>query len=392
MKRILCFLACLSLILAGCGKKTAIEETNIATNPVETTVPVAVDTPDIIPEQVAMYAVDVPTDTQVTRAEDDTVIFSCTNQTIHMTIPEPEVAEKIASDFESRIESGKPTADSILAAAQANYDSSPNWTPYLYDLTYSPMRMDQGILSLYGNCVTFSGSAHPERIGVSASYDLLTGDVLTLASIMTPEAVTDDFCKLVINKLTALKNELNLYEGFEQTVEYYFSQDESLNEDWYFSTTGLCFYFAPYEVAPYSSGVIIAEIPYSELVGLLYDGYFPAERETASGALLVTDLNNTDISQFSQIAELIRNPDGQIVFLHTKGLVWNFKIECGVWHSNNTAFTPVYTALFSAALSPGDAVMLQSNDLTDLRISYICGDETIIAHLVQTEQGIEFVF
>lgn len=390
MKRIICILACLCL-LGGCSKKTTTAEPINTTIPVEDTVPVA-ETPIVIPDQQAMYALSVPAITEITRSEDDTVIFSYTHQSINLSLPEQDVADRVINDFKGRIYAGKLTADSILAAAETDYKPSDSWTPYLYDLTYSPMRMDQGVLSLFGNCVTYSGASHPEKLGVSASYDLVTGDVLTLASIMTPDATVEDFCKLTIDKLNTIKNEKYIYDGFEYTVEHHFAQDESLNQNWYFSTTGLCFYFAPYEIAPYSSGIIIAEIPYNELVGLIYDGYFPAERETAAGTLQVTDLNNTDISQFTQIPELILNPDGSVVFLHTNGLLWNVKIESGVWHNNGATFTPVYTAFFAASLSPGDAVMLQTNELSDLRISYNNGIDTVITHFDQGEQTIKLIF
>lgn len=387
MKKILSLIICLSLLLAGCAKPNTDEtQTTPAITTQTTTEPTV-----ILPQQEAMYAVSVPTISESSRAEDGTVIFSYTHQSMMLTLPDPDVANKVIIDFLSRIDAGASNVDTLLAAAKANYNGASDWTPYLYNLTYSPMRMDQSVLSLFGNCVTYSGASHPERVSTSASYDLVTGDVLTLGSIMSAQATTEGFCDLVLEELGKVKEEKFLYDGYENTVRQRFSMDESQDQDWYFSTEGLCFYFVPYEIAPYSSGVIIAQIPYSKLTGLLYDGYFPAERETTSGTIQTTILDETDTTQFTQIAELVLDPEGEMVFLHTSGIAWDVKIEYGAWNTSGAVFTPVYTALYSSTLSPGDAIMIQSDELSALRLSYFDGTETVTQHFIHSEEGIQLV-
>ncbi len=385
MKKIFCFIFCLIIFLTGCGQQPSVETTSAPTTFTENVTQPTV----ILPQQEAMYAISIPTISETTLADDGTVIFSYTYQSMNLTLPDPDVAEKIINDFRSKIKSGTETANEVLAQANTKYNGSSNWTPYIYNITYSPTRMDQGVLSLFGNRVTYSGTSHPERLSMSANYDLVTGDVLTLGSIMSAQATREHFCSLVLEKLDTMKDEKSLYEGYESTVKQRFSRDESQDQDWYFSTNGLCFYFVPYEVAPYSSGVVVAEIPYSELTGLLYDGYFPAERETSTGTIQATDLDETDTTQFTQIAELVLNPDGEMVFLHTQGLIWDVKIEYGAWDTANTTFSPVYTALFTGSLSPGDAIMIQSSEITSLRITYTSGTETVTQHFIHSEDGIQ---
>lgn len=387
MKKLLSFIICLSLLLTGCAK-TKKGETTV---PTDSGTKISTEPTVILPQQEAMYAVSVPAVSESTLAEDGTVVFSYTHQSMMLTVPDPEVASKIIIDFLSRNDAAAETADGIRASAAANYTGSADWIPYLYNITYSPSRMDQGVLSLVGNCVTYSGASHPDRLSVSASYDLVTGDVLTLGSIMSADATTDDFCALVLNALDKIKVSKHLYDGYEDTVKSRFSQDESLDQDWYFSTTGLCFYFVPYEIAPYSSGVIVAEIPYGELAGLIYDGYFPAERETATGSIQATVLDDTDTTQFTQIAELVLDADGQMVFLHTDGIIWDVMIEYGAWDTLGVAFAPVYTALFSGSLTPGDAIMIQSDELTSLRLTYTNGTQTVTQHFTQTENSIQLI-
>lgn len=389
MKRIVCMILGIGLLLSGCTSPAVDEpqSTPAATAQTENTT----ETIEALPEQEAMYAVSLPAISENSYADDGTVIFSYTRQSMALFLPDPDVAHMVIEDFRTRVESATDTVNILLDSAKANYTSSANWTPYLYSITYSPMRMDQGVLSLFGNSVTYSGTSHPDRLCVSASYDLVTGDVLTLGSIMSAEASTDDFCALVLDQLEKIRDEKYLYEGYENTVEQRFSKDESQDQDWYFSTNGLCFYFVPYEIAPYSSGVITVEIPYTELTGLIYDGYFPAERESASGTVYSIVSDETTASRFTQIAELVLDADGQMAFLYTNGAVWDLKIEYGAWDTTSTVFTPVYTALFSGSLTPGDAIMLQSNELTTLRLTYSTGTEIVTQHFTQTEQGLMLI-
>ncbi len=393
MKNTLCFIISLALLLSGCATSISNESkvTTSATAENATTENSITNPPIVIPQQEAMYAVSVPTVSENTYADDGTVIFSYTQQSMMLTLPDPDVADKIIIDFLSRIDDSASFADSILASARTNYNGSADWTPYLYNLTYSPTRMDQGVLSLFGNCVTYSGASHPERLCMAANYDLVSGDVLTLGSIMSAQATTADFCKLVLEKLDAAKEDKYLYDGYENTVKQRFSKDESQDQDWYFSTNGLCFYFVPYDIAPYSSGVIIAEIPYDELAGLIYDGYFPAERDALTGSIQASTDKNTDIEAFTQIAELTLHTDGQMVFLHTDSIVRDVRLEYGAWNASHTDFVPVYTALFSATLSPGDAIMVQSDELTALRLSYFNGTKTVYQYFNLAVNNIQLI-
>ena len=381
MKRFFCILLSTAFLFAGCSQPSQ-ENSQPTQAPTTTTATETVST-TYIPQQEAMYAVSVPTETKNEYADDGTLLYSHTYQSMQLTLPDPDVANKVIIDFLSRIDATHTEAEKTLSAAKAAYKGSPNWTPYLYNITYNPTRIDQNVLSLFGNRVVYSGGSHPERLCASASYDLVTGDVLTLGSIMSAQASTEDFCQLVLQALSLIEEDKYLYDGYESIVKNRFSNDESQDEDWYFTATGLCFYFVPYQIAPYSSGVITVELPYDTLAGLLYDGYFPGERETTSG-----NIQTSETGEFTQIAELVVDTDGKMVFLYTDGVVWDVQIEYGAWDTENTFFTPVCTALYSSSLTPGDAIMIQANELKSLRLSYFDGTETVQLHLSETEQGV----
>ena len=151
-----------------------------------------------------LYAVSVPTMTVQTKDDDGTVVFEYTYQHMSLVHDKPDVADKIILDFLNRVDETTAPAEALAQSAKFAYKAnSNNWIPYRYHLAYSPTRIDSKVLSLFGNNVAFSGGGHPERTCVSASYDMLTGDVLTLASIMTKDAKAEDFCNLVLEQLSA---------------------------------------------------------------------------------------------------------------------------------------------------------------------------------------------
>lgn len=383
MKKISCLLCTLILLfsMSGCHPPSA--QTTPGTDDSAQT---GSGSGDFVPNQEPMYAVSVPTTTESVKAENGTLIFSYTHQTMALTLPDPDVARQIIVDFLNRVEAFRSTADATLdASKKADYNSA-NWIPYLCSTTYSPTRIDAGVLSLTGCNITFSGNAHPDRVSVSANYDLTTGDVLTLGSIMSSQASAQDFSRLVLDVLDQSKNQLYLYDGYESAVSQRFNQDVSKDQAWYFTPEGLCFYFEPYEIAPYSSGLIVAEIPYEKLSGLLNDRYFPAERVTAGGTVKIEGGDNIQLGDHPQIAEAVIDQSGQLVFLYTDGLLWDVEIAVGSWNSAGTEYTAAYTTLLCHTLSPGDAIRVQNifdNADTALRLRFNTGNSEEVFYLKQ---------
>ena len=361
----------IAIALAGCAKKPAntpeptetIEPTqtpSIATSPTASTAPAE-----------TMIAVDVGVTTQDTIAEDGTVLFQRTNQKMHLILNNAQVADKITNDFLNRLDIEQDAA-SVEAAAKAAYTGSQNWTPYFYGLTYNPQRIDQKVLSFYGDKVKFTGAAHPERSRKGASYDLSTGDVLTLASIMTTNATAEDFCKLVLDALAERAEGDFLREGYSEDVKRRFTADTTQDEGWYFTTTGLCFYFDPYEIAPYTSGVITAEIPYEKLTGLVQPDYLPAARASATGKVTISDFTPDLAEKFTHTAELVMDPEGKMYLAHTEGTVQDIRITF-------TSDDESYTVFAANSLSAGEAIMVQAKEgnAKNLELRYQANGETV---------------
>ena len=319
-----------------------------------------------------MVAVSLPTVTNDTLHDDGTVLFQYTYQNMSLVLHKPQVADKIILDFLNRIDSTTESANSTMDMAQNAYTGNGNWTPYLYHIAYSPTRIDHEVLSLFGNNVVFSGAGHPERTCVSASYDLLTGDVLTLASIKQKDATPEQFSNLVLEGLSEMAEGDYLYDNYKKTVAQRFTQDASQDEAWYFTQTGLCFYFAPYEIAPYSSGVVTVEIPYEKLKNIIHEDYLPSVRNSSAGKIEVTTFNQVNLSDFSHIAEIVMEKEGDMYMLHTDGNVQDVRIVLSDKASNCTVFA-------AYGLVSGNGIMIQANSdtLKNMKITYKSGNNTV---------------
>ncbi len=384
MKKVCAMLLCLVILLSGCGIQ---QESSQPIKPEEDILPtVPEETPSTSlaePEEVfaptELLAVSVPAVTDVFNADDGTEIFSYTSQHMQFIFPDAEIAEKVILDFLNRVDSGSINAVNILDAAKNDYNPAKPWTPYFYQTLYSPTRIDRGVLSLLGTQSSYSGGMHGNTNCVAANYDLTTGDILTLGIIMHMDANKDAFIQIISDKLAVLKDEYNLYDDFEDGVSARLNGDENLYEDFYFTMTGLCFFFSPYEIAPYSSGIITVEIPYSELPGLIYDGYFPAERQQIFGSMRTDKFANLDMNQFNNMAELRLSDGKETMVIYPEGTVEDIRINICADRVNRTE----YTAFAACQMSGQDAVVirLSENNMNSISVSYFSGETTVSVSL-----------
>ena len=380
MKKYISILLVLVMLFTLCAcrrKKPEPTDTSVSSDSTTESQNTTEDTGDII-EFTDMVAVSVPAVTETTKASDGTVLFEYTYQNMALVLNNEDVANKIILDFLNRVDTTKLPADSIKESAKSAYPSAKDWIPYLYSITYSPVRIDGNVLSLFGNHVVYNGAFHPDRTCVSATYNLQTGEALSLADIMDPQASLEGICQLVLDVLGKKETELSLDPGYEEIVKQRFKTDISHDESWCFTADGLCFYFAPYEIAPYITGVVHAEIPYSSLKNIVKAEYLPARRAQVSGKLTVEDFDVNKVEQFTRIAETVLNKDGNMYMVYTNDKVQDVKIR--ITDANNS-----YTAFATYGLMPGDCIMVQADDsmLAKIEISYTSGNKTQTAKITK---------
>lgn len=399
MKRIIYQITavCLAVLLTGCNYlprlswETTTPTTTEATNTATTTEPTEPSTEVLgTVAKTPMAAVALPVHTETVAATDGTEIFRYTYQNISLIAPDPEVADLVIVDFLNRIDAARDTAKNIHAMAETAYSGNGSFSPYLCMISYEPKRIDAGVLSLLGAQASYYGTRHPETVYTAVNYDLITGEVLMLNDILSADNAKETILKAVLNELAANSKQLYLYGDYDELVRQHFSIS-AVQRNWYFTADSLCFFFAPNEIAPYTSGVIEAKVPYSLLAGLVEDAYFPAERDTASGSVMVQTFSKADLNAYTRFSEIVLEEDGEKILLHTDATVHNIRIETGTWSATGSFYTPQHTVFATANLSATDAIMVQApitETLPTLRLSYETGEETVRYYIVKSSDGV----
>lgn len=391
MRRMICLLLCLcvTLALAACGTEPA-PTTEPADDPtagpvtVPTTAPTqpsaTAPTEDTTPSTEDPVIYDLPmsaivlTDHQEAHTDGSgNTLFTYTYQNVRLYLDDETISEAVTLELLNRIDATRTAAEKILAESGSASPDSPYW----FTVQYVPERIDSGILSLSGTQSSYSGGSHANSACVGVTYDLLTGSVLGLGDILTDDCTADVICRLVVDALSAVSEEYFLYGDYAVTVEERFSGDFRTDENWYLSGEGLCFSFSPYEVAPYSSGIVTALIPYESLHGVLEDACFPMERISASGTMFCMTAHSADPAQFDQIAEVILDSGSDSYILSTDGLVYDVTIERGIWDPESKTFASDSVVFASDSLIPKNAILLERLADTAVCIYYTSGDTRI---------------
>lgn len=371
MKRFLGILLSFLFLLSGCKKQP---EPNL-TLPWEDITTETMQAEEVATEPAIakeLLAVSVPATTERITHENGAELFSFTAQHMQLILPDAIVAEKVVLNFLNRVDAARADAESIIAAAEHDYSDDDAWIPYYSQVIFSPTRIDHGVLSLFGMQNSYYGGNHGIQSCTAVNYDLMTGDILTFGSIMHAEASKEDFIRIINEKLEGLTDEYSLFDNYQEGVQYRLGGDENLYEDFFFTTTGLNFFFSPYEIAPYSAGYITIEIPYNELPGLIYDGYFPEEREQIQGQMLASSFDIASAGKFDNMAEVNLAVGESVFAAYPEGSVEDVR----VYVSGDSTIIPEYTVFAAFEMSDKDAVVIHlKDDMVDkIRVSYTSGN------------------
>lgn len=397
MKKFLLLLLCVGMLLSVTACKKNEEPTpTVTTAPTQTEEPTTEPTtaPTTPPEvenpaqELLTHAVALPKVKDSIYAEDGTELFNLSTPDIQLTVSDATVADTITKNLQDRMSSALSSASDIKALAQNDYANSSYWTPYFVDIGFTPTRVDQAVLSLFGNRSIYSGGPHPNLATESVTYDMKTGIVLSIVDIMESSCNGETLTPLLLEALAPMESEL--FYDYDLVIQEQFTDSFSGISQWYFSRTGLCFHFSPYEIAPYSSGTIIAEIPYEKLEGILLAKYMPQAPDNANGSMYGELYASSDDEKFAFVSDIKVDPVGMPVVLYSDAPVTDIRIEAGSWYADGSQFVTTSTIFAADILSVGSAIKITAdfeNSDTTLRLIYRSGDQEISAFIMLDEIG-----
>ena len=160
-----------------------------------------------------------------------------------------------------------------LYMADLDKSSSRDAVPYWYAQTYSLVTFVEegrgGAVNATANYFVDMGGAHPNQWSRWMNFDFATGALLTKEEVFLPES-TKEIETILLNKLLLYQSEIYPDEtiqtledlhnkGILQLTNMYIPDNFLLGKD------KIQFLFNRYDIAPYSAGEIVLEVPYEEI-------------------------------------------------------------------------------------------------------------------------------
>ena len=391
MKKLIVTLLSISILFGftSCMKKPAVPTTeptqSVPTQFVSTETTEQTQPPVLLDLPLLVFS--APVQAKEHYAKDGTLLFTYTYQNFSLILEDPQIADDIVIDLMNLVDFENSSAKKVLADAESAYDTQDSWSAFAYSALFQPERFDAGILSLSGTHAVYNGTPRATTTGVSVTYDLVSGRQLALKDIFVADYSADTLSQLITTALSPLSEKGLLFSDYAYVVSEMFSTNRPV-DSWYFSEAGLCFYFAPYEIAPYSSGTITAEVPYNALTGILKDEYFPAEISELSGNLYMLPFQDANLDQFEQFAELNTGSDGEQFILYTDGCLQNLRIEQGSWLDDGSFVTDA-TLFCAPTLCSGDGIVVHAHEdmVKQLRVTYKDNGEIVTKSITSFMNG-----
>lgn len=293
MKKKIAIALALSLVLGttGCGEKKqdtttgAVEETTKDTEEevvqnVEETPVQPEDEPSTqeateestTEETKSSPTVTFETKTEERTLEDGSVIIEVSCMTPTVTIPGNEQAQDlIAQSLGEMEESFYAAAAESENDARAFYTENPTALQdaghFLAQLDYDISRVDDKVVSLIRNDVTYTGGAHGYGGQSGVNYDTKTGEILTIDKITDDkEAFVACVKDYIINECDNGEYKEAVFPDYKDYLDYVVADD-----CWRFDDTGIVFIANAYTLGPYAAGTMIFTIPYDQVEGLSAD-------------------------------------------------------------------------------------------------------------------------
>jgi hypothetical protein len=274
--------------------------------------------------------------------------------------------------------------NTMLEAAEDNFSYVREYQVEGAMLEYSDclkalvQRLDGNLLSILYSDSSFTGGAHGSYFQFAYTFDMTTGQVLTLDRLSSDYDALADF--LVQTMLEQAELDEDGYYS-EKLVDDFLpagGREEAFRNllregSWYFDREGLMFFSNLYELGPYAAGITEFRIPYAQLEGKIEPRFlFPGER-TGKGRLTVDELSNQEGGELPIVDKLVVSEDGQQLCLMAEGEVYDVRI-CSVYYVDKFYED---AQLWCASSLKDCALQLQAvvpEGLPDLLITYYTAD------------------
>lgn len=202
----------------------------------------------------------------------------------------------------------------------AKMDWKESWfTCYELDRKTSVERLDESVVSFRYTDYVYNGGVHGNTYEYGMTYDMVSGEHLTLASLSGDEAGLKLVCRQhLLEVLTAedFPNRENLIDGFE-------TQLDSIMKNWVLTDEGLQFIAQPYIISLYALGTLRITVPYEKLAHILHEKWIPAKKGHGGGTVSVTEVDTPQPAAVN----FVTDTEGDNLVVKVNGKIYDFSVE-----------------------------------------------------------------
>lgn len=192
------------------------------------------------------------------------------------------------------------SAQEALAMAREHYagldeEQRSYWTNYAEELIVDDICQFSGLVSVWGGGYSNYGGAHGWESIRAWSFDLTTGEFLTLDGLDAQPSTDSALGKTLIDTLASEIVNRIYEEGLDDYLYddfYSYVYDLSSNAHFYFSGSGMTVNFDAYVLGPYASGPQTFEIPYSHFYDAL-DSHTQSLLDVPQDEIIIADYYTT---------------------------------------------------------------------------------------------------
>lgn len=207
-----------------------------------------------------------------------------------------------------------------------------------YKCAPKAVRCDTRVLSLVFDVEQDMGGVHGKFVRYSRSYDSGSGEELSLDDVAKNSDQLRTFIENYVIGLAAGEDyredgESFLFPEFEETIKSIVAEGQK----WYFDDKGLVLYTDPYDIAPYSYGVLCFTVPYSALEEFVDPDFMPVGHEGENGMILAEAGDNFNRDGISMVGTVTVDERAQSVILSAEETVYDVKLyssERMLWQRN----------------------------------------------------------
>lgn len=221
----------------------------------------------------------------------------------------------------------------------------PWFTCYALEREVSVARIDDLVASFRYTMYVHSGGAHGNTYESGMTYDMVSGNQMSLANLADDENALRTVCRQHI--LAQLESEDFPYrDGLLPDYENYL---DPVLKNWVLTDEGLQFIAQPYVISAYAVGTLRFTVPYEKIAHVLDKKWLPPQRSHGGGSVSVTFVN----SESPAATNFVLDDDGTNMVVKVNGKIYDFSVEevNSYQQNGNTVFYIVKQLLYSPLVS-----------------------------------------